>query len=156
MKTHYAKHVHRILDKYYERVIQHSSANWGGNNVWKVTTTSDTDGIFVFETDEHDFSLIHRTEDNEETDVTLLEVYTIGSGEIKSLIYKHPIQHNLLYVWTLLTKDEEFLATDELNDLVDFLESMGIELDHDYLLKATPVEQCKYYLEIFRGYESIH
>lgn len=153
MKTHHAKHVRRILDKHYERVIQHSSANWGGNNVWKVTTTSNTDGIFVFETDYHEFELIHRTEENEETDVTFLTTYTIGSGEIKSLIYKHPMQYNLLYMWTLLVKDQEFLATDELNDTVEFMEALGVELDYDYLLKATVIEQCKYYLEIFRGYE---
>lgn len=35
---------------------------------------------------------------------------------------------------------------DELNDLDDFLGAMGIDIDYEYLLKCSVLEQAKYYL----------
>jgi len=35
---------------------------------------------------------------------------------------------------------------DELNDLDDFLSAMGIDIDYEYLLKCSALEQAKYYL----------
>lgn len=35
---------------------------------------------------------------------------------------------------------------DELNDLDDFLGAMGIDIDYEYLLKCSALEQAKYYL----------
>lgn len=39
---------------------------------------------------------------------------------------------------------------DELNDLDDFLGAMGIDIDYEYLLKCSVLEQAKYYLSIFK------
>lgn len=39
---------------------------------------------------------------------------------------------------------------DELNDLDDFLSAMGIDIDYEYLLKCSALEQAKYYLSIFK------
>lgn len=81
-----AKNVAAFLDKRFKRVIQYSSANWGGNNVWSVDSDGQTEGIFIFQTDYNDFELLRRTEVNEETEVEVLFKYVIGSGEIKKLI----------------------------------------------------------------------
>jgi hypothetical protein len=35
---------------------------------------------------------------------------------------------------------------DRLNDVDDFLSAMGLEIDYEYLLKCTDIEQAKYYL----------
>jgi hypothetical protein len=78
--------VRRFLDKHYRRVIQHSSANWGGNNVWNVKSDGQTEGRFIFEDDNNNFILLDRTEENEETQITDLFIYQIGSGKIKKLI----------------------------------------------------------------------
>ncbi len=80
--------VRRFLDKLYNRVKQYSSANWGGNNVWSVSSDGQTEGRFIFEDDENNFILLDRTEENEETEIIDLFVYRIGSGEIKKLISK--------------------------------------------------------------------
>jgi len=81
-----AQNVRRFLDKKYRRVTQYSSANWGGNNVWNVDSDGQTEGRFIFEDDEQNFILLDRTEENEETEITDLFIYRIGSGEIKELI----------------------------------------------------------------------
>lgn len=78
--------VRRFLDKRYNRVKQYGSANWGGNNVWYVNGNSQTEGRFIFEDDEHNFILLDRTEENEETQITDLFIYQIGSGQIKNLL----------------------------------------------------------------------
>ncbi len=38
---------------------------------------------------------------------------------------------------------------DELNDVYDFFCEMGLDLDDEYLLKCTDVEQANYYLSLF-------
>ena len=81
-----AINVRKFLDKRYRRVTQHSSANWGGNNVWNVDSDGQTEGRFIFEDDEQNFILLDRTEENEETQIEDLFVYVIGSGEIKNLL----------------------------------------------------------------------
>ena len=81
-----AINVRKFLDKRYRRVTQYSSANWGGNNVWNVDSDGQTEGIFIFEDDEQNFILLDRTEENEETQIEDLFIYTIGSGEIKNLL----------------------------------------------------------------------
>jgi len=40
---------------------------------------------------------------------------------------------------------------DELNDLDDFLGAMGLEIDYEYLLKCTDIEQAKYYLNLLKN-----
>ena len=40
---------------------------------------------------------------------------------------------------------------DRLNDLDDFLGAMGIEIDYEYLLKRTDIEQAKYYLNLLKN-----
>lgn len=81
-----AKQVGLFLDRYFSRVTQYSSANWGGNNVWSVDSNGITEGRFIFQDDENNFILMDRTEVNEETEVVDLFVYRIGSGEIKNLL----------------------------------------------------------------------
>ena len=81
-----AKNVCSFLDKHYKRVIQHSSANWGGNNVWNVNSDGQTEGLFIFHDDNNNFILLKRTEENEETEIEDLFIYEIGSGQIKNLI----------------------------------------------------------------------
>jgi len=81
-----AINVRKLLDKRYRRVTQYSSANWGGNNVWNVDSDGQTEGRFIFEDDEQNFILLDRTEENEETQIEDLFIYTIGSGEIKNLL----------------------------------------------------------------------
>lgn len=81
-----AINVRRFLDKRYPRVTQYWSATWGGNNVWNVDSDGLSEGRFIFEDDEHNFILLDRTEENEETQIEDLFIYTIGSGEIKNLI----------------------------------------------------------------------
>lgn len=81
-----AKNVANFLDRFFPRVTQYSSANWGGNNVWSVDSDGQTEGRFIFEDDEHNFILLDRTEVDEETEVTDLFKYRIGSGEISKLI----------------------------------------------------------------------
>jgi hypothetical protein len=81
-----AKSVRNFLDRKYKRVVQYSSANWGGNNVWSVDSNGETEGRFIFEDDEHNFILLDRTEINEETEIIDLFKYEIGSGEIKNLL----------------------------------------------------------------------
>lgn len=80
------KNIEKFLDKHYKRVIQTSSANWSGNNVWSVKGDGITEGIFIYQDDDDNFILLHRTEVNEETIITDLFTYTIGSGAIKNLI----------------------------------------------------------------------
>lgn len=81
-----AQNVRRFLDNRFRRVKQHSSANWGGNNVWNISSDGQTEGRFIFEDDEHNFILLDRTEANEETEIVDLFIYQIGSGEIKNLL----------------------------------------------------------------------
>lgn len=81
-----AQNVRNFLDRKYRRVIQYSSANWGGNNVWSVDSDGQTEGRFIFEDDYNNFILLDRTEINEETEVTELFTYEIGSGQIKNLL----------------------------------------------------------------------
>lgn len=81
-----AINVRKFLDKRYPRVIQYWSAPWGGNNVWNVDSDGLTEGRFIFEDDEQNFILLDRTEENEETQIEDLFIYTIGSGEIKNLL----------------------------------------------------------------------
>ncbi len=81
-----AQNVRRFLDNRYRRVNQYSSANWGGNNVWNVDSDGQTEGRFIFEDDDNNFILLDRTEENEETQIEDLFIYTIGSGEIKNLL----------------------------------------------------------------------
>lgn len=38
---------------------------------------------------------------------------------------------------------------DELNDVYEFLCAMGLDVDDEYLLKCTDVEQGEYYLTFF-------
>lgn len=81
-----AQNVRRFLDNRYRRVTQYGSANWGGNNVWNVASDGQTEGRFIFEDDDNNFILLDRTEENEETQIEDLFIYTIGSGEIKNLL----------------------------------------------------------------------
>lgn len=81
-----AQNVRNFLDRKYRRVVQYSSANWGGNNVWSVDSDGQTEGRFIFEDDYNNFILLDRTEINEETEVTELFTYEIGSGQIKNLL----------------------------------------------------------------------
>ncbi len=74
------------MDKHYKRVVQRSSANWGGNNVWSVKSDGITEGTFIYQDDDNNFILLNRTEENEETVVEDLFTYVIGSGTIKNLI----------------------------------------------------------------------
>jgi hypothetical protein len=80
------KKVQKFLDKHYKRVVQRSSANWGGNNVWSVKSDGITEGTFIYQDDDNNFILLNRTEENEETVVEDLFTYVIGSGTIKNLI----------------------------------------------------------------------
>lgn len=80
------QNVRRFLDNRYRRVTQYGSANWGGNNVWNVSSDGQTEGRFIFEDDNNNFILLDRTEENEETQIEDLFVYVIGSGEIKNLL----------------------------------------------------------------------
>lgn len=81
-----AKKVGLFLDRYFSRVTQYSSANWGGNNVWCVSGNGQTEGRFIFQDDENNFILLDRTEVNEETEIVDLFKYEIGSGQIKNLL----------------------------------------------------------------------
>jgi hypothetical protein len=82
-----ASNVRRYLDKHYRRVVQHSSANWGGNIVWDVASTDGmVEGRFIFEDDDEQFILLDRTEKDEETIIDELFTYVIGSGDIKHLL----------------------------------------------------------------------
>jgi hypothetical protein len=80
------KKVQKFLDKHYKRVVQRSSANWGGNNVWSVKSDGITEGTFIYQDDDNNFILLNSTEENEETVVEDLFTYVIGSGTIKNLI----------------------------------------------------------------------
>ena len=40
---------------------------------------------------------------------------------------------------------------DRLNDLDDFLGAMGLEIDYEYLLKCSVLEQAKYYLNLLKN-----
>ena len=80
------KNVQKFLDKHYKRVVQRSSANWGGNNVWSVNSNGITEGTFIYQDDDNNFILLNRTEVNEETVFEDLFTYVIGSGTIKNLI----------------------------------------------------------------------
>jgi hypothetical protein len=80
------KNVQKFLDKHYKRVVQRSSANWGGNNVWSVKSDGVTEGTFIYQDDDNNFILLNRTEVNEETIIEDLFTYVIGSGTIKNLI----------------------------------------------------------------------
>ena len=80
------KNVQKFLDKHYKRIVQRSSANWGGNPVWSVKSDGDTEGTFIYQDDDNNFILLNRTEENEETVVEDLFVYVIRSGTIKNLI----------------------------------------------------------------------
>jgi hypothetical protein len=81
-----AKNVANFLDRFFPRVTQYSSANWGGNNVWSVDSNGETEGRFIFQDDENNFILLDRTEINEETEIKDLFKYEIGSGEISKLL----------------------------------------------------------------------
>lgn len=80
------KNIERFLDRRYKRVVQRSSANWGGNNVWSVNSNGITEGTFIFQDDDNNFILLNRTEVNEETVIDDLFIYVIGSGTIKNLL----------------------------------------------------------------------
>jgi hypothetical protein len=81
-----AKNVANFLDRFFPRVVQYSSANWGGNVVWSVDSDGATEGRFIFQDDENNFILLDRTEVNEETEIKDLFTYEIGSGEISKLL----------------------------------------------------------------------
>lgn len=80
------KRIQSILDKHFKRIIQHSSANWGGQVVWSVKSDGITDGIFIHQDDDNNFTLLIRSEENEETKTFDLFTYRIGSGELGRLI----------------------------------------------------------------------
>ncbi len=81
-----ANNVARFLDKHYPRVKQYSSANWGGYIVWDVKSNGITEGRFIYLDDDDNFTLLDRTEKDEETVMNDLFTYVIGSGDIKQLL----------------------------------------------------------------------
>jgi hypothetical protein len=82
-----AKNVRRFLDARYKRVIQTSSANWGGNVVWSVDSDGISEGRFIFEDDDYRFILLDR-DYNDDDGVIIVDLFTyeIGSGEISKLL----------------------------------------------------------------------
>lgn len=84
--------VKKVLDKNFKRVIQTYSANWGGLNVWAVSTSDGilnaVEGCFIQQDDDNNFILLHRTEMNEETEITDVYVYNFydNIGTLKELL----------------------------------------------------------------------
>ena len=81
-----ASNVAQFLDKHYPRVKQYSSADWGGCAVWDVQSDGITEGMFIHQDDDDNFTLLVRSEKDEETIIDELFTYVIGSGDIKNLL----------------------------------------------------------------------
>jgi hypothetical protein len=81
-----ASNVAKFLDARYRRVKQYSSADWGGCAVWDVKSNGITEGMFIHQDDDDNFTLLVRSEKDEETIIDELFTYVIGSGDIKKLL----------------------------------------------------------------------
>lgn len=81
-----ANNVAKFLDARYPRVKQRGSADWGGISVWDVRSNGITEGLFIHQDDDDNFTLLTRSESNEETFINELFTYVIGSGDIKKLL----------------------------------------------------------------------
>ena len=76
----------KFLDKRFSRARGVTGADWGSCYVWSVKSDGCTEGRFIYMTDDNDFILLDRSEENEETKTNQLFVYCIGSGELHKIL----------------------------------------------------------------------
>jgi hypothetical protein len=75
-----------FLDKRYSRARGLTGSDWCTPYVWNVKSNGITEGIFIHLDDNQDFTLLQRSEVNEETEIKEIYTYTVGSGTIKNLL----------------------------------------------------------------------
>ena len=78
--------VAKLLDKKFSRAIGITGADWNSSYVWSVNSDGSTEGRFIYMTDDNDFILLDRSEENEVTEINQLFVYCIGSGELHNIL----------------------------------------------------------------------
>jgi hypothetical protein len=121
------KALKKLLDSKFDRVRHTKSAEWCGDDVWIVYTENNTincaDGIFIHRYDSENYILIHRSEASEETIVQDIFNYTIGDGNLRTLLDVETIKS---YIWNICKhthgkKDYEDLQNMSLSELNEVL-----------------------------------
>ena len=79
--------VAKFLDKKFSRARGLTGADWGSCFVWSVKSDGYTEGRFIYMTDDNEFILLDRSEENGVTEIKQLFVYCIGSGELRNILY---------------------------------------------------------------------